>query len=57
MASTGRIRQIFRIAGLSDSFGLQARVLDAITADQHWQAAVAGEGDSIEEWCRKHRLL
>ena len=57
VASTHRIRQIFRITGLSDSFALQARVLDAITADRHWQAAVAGEGDSIENWCRKHRLL
>jgi anti-sigma B factor antagonist len=57
VASTHRIRQIFRITGLSDSFALQARVLDAITADRLWQAAVAGEGDSIENWCRKHRLL
>jgi anti-sigma B factor antagonist len=57
VASAGRILQIFRITGLSDAFALHSCVLDAITADQHWQATVAGEGDSIEEWCRKHRLL
>ena len=57
VASTDRILQTFRITGLSDSFALHSCVLDAITADQHWQAAVSGEGDSTEEWCRKHDLL
>ena len=57
VASTGRIRQTLRITGLSDSFALYSCVLDAITADQHWQAAVSGEGDSAGKWCRKHRLL
>ena len=57
VASTGRVLQILRITGLSDAFALHSCVLDAITADQHWQAAVADEGDSTEEWCRKHRLL
>ena len=57
VASTGRILQIFRLTGLSDVFALHSCVLDAINADQHWQEAVAGEGDSTEEWCRKHRLL
>ena len=57
VASTGRILQTLRITGLSDSFALHSCVLDAITADQHWQAAVSGEGDSTEEWCRKHDLL
>jgi len=57
VASTDRILQTFRITGLSDAFALHSCVLDAITADQHWQAAVSGEGDSTEEWCRKHDLL
>jgi anti-sigma B factor antagonist len=57
VASTGRILQTFRIVGLSDAFALHSCVPDAISADQHWQAAVSGEGDSIEEWCRKHGLL
>jgi anti-sigma B factor antagonist len=57
VASTGRILQIFRITGLSDALALHSRVPDAITADQHWQAAVSGEGDNTEEWCRKHGLL
>jgi anti-sigma B factor antagonist len=57
VASTGRILQTFRIAGLSDAFALHSCVPDAISADQHWQAAVSGEGDRIGEWCRKHGLL
>jgi anti-sigma B factor antagonist len=57
VASTDRILQVLRITGLSDAFAVHSCVLDAITADQRWQAAVAGEGDSTEEWCRKHRLL
>jgi anti-sigma B factor antagonist len=57
VASTGPILQTLRMAGLSDAFALHASVPDAITAGQRWQAAVSGEGDSTEEWCRKHRLL
>jgi anti-sigma B factor antagonist len=57
VASAHRILQTFRIAGLSDAFALHSRVPDAIAGGQHWQAAVSGEGDSAEEWCRKHGLL
>jgi anti-sigma B factor antagonist len=57
VASTGPILQTLRIAGLSDAFALHSSVPDAITAGQRWQAAVAGEGASAGEWCRKHRLL
>jgi anti-sigma B factor antagonist len=57
VASSDRIRQILRIAGLSDAFGLHSRVPDAITADRRWQSAVSGEGDNAGEWCRKHGLL
>jgi anti-sigma B factor antagonist len=57
VASADRISQTLRITGLSDTFALHSCVLDAITADQHWQAAVSGKGDSAGEWCRKHRLL
>ncbi len=56
-AGAGRILQTLRITGLSDAFAVHSCVLDAITADPHWQAAVSGEGDSAGEWCRKHRLL
>ncbi len=60
VASTDRILQIFRITGLSDAFALHSCVPDAITADQHWQAAVSGEGGNTGEWCRgpgkSHRL-
>ncbi len=57
VASTDRILQIFRITGLSDAFALHSCVPDAITADQHWQAAVSGEGGNTGEWCCKHGLL
>ena len=57
VASASRILQTLRITGLSDAFALYSCVLDAITADQHWQAAVSGEHGSAGEWCRKHRLL
>jgi anti-sigma B factor antagonist len=57
VASTDRILQIIRIAGLSDAFAVHSCVPDAITAGQHWHAAVSGEGDRAGEWCRKHGLL
>jgi anti-sigma B factor antagonist len=57
VASTDRVLQTLRIAGLSDAFAVYSCVLHAITADQHWQAAASGEGDSIAQWCRKRGLL
>jgi anti-sigma B factor antagonist len=57
VASTDRILQTLRIAGLSDAFAMYSCVLHAITADQHWQAAASGEGDSTAEWCRQRGLL
>jgi anti-sigma B factor antagonist len=57
VASTDRVLQTLRIAGLSDAFAVYSSVLHAITADQHWQAAASGEGDSTAEWCRKRGLL
>jgi anti-anti-sigma factor len=39
--------------------GLRARggsLTLVASTDRHWQAAVAGEDGSTEEWCRKHRL-
>ena len=57
VASTHRILQVFRISGLSEAFALHSCLPDAITADEHWQAAVSGEGGSTREWCRKHGLL
>jgi anti-sigma B factor antagonist len=57
VASTDRVLQNLRIAGLSDAFAVYSCVLHAITADQHWQAAASGEGDSTAEWCRKRGLL
>jgi anti-sigma B factor antagonist len=52
-----RILRIFRVTGLNRVFVVWPSVQDAVTADQDWQAAVTGAGDTVEEWCRRHRLL
>ena len=56
VTSGGRILQIFRLTGLTHVFALHSSVPDAITADQHWQVTVAGQGESTSEWCRKNGL-
>jgi anti-sigma B factor antagonist len=56
VTSGGRILQLFQITGLTRAFALHACVLDAISDNQHWQVALAGEGHSAEEWCWKHEL-
>jgi anti-sigma B factor antagonist len=56
VTSGGRVLQLLVITGLTNAFALHACVLDAISAHQHWQAALAAEGHSAEEWCRKHEL-
>jgi anti-sigma B factor antagonist len=57
VASGGQTLRIFQITGLTRAFALHPSVLDAMTTDEHWQAAVTGEGHDTEEWCRKHGLL
>jgi anti-sigma B factor antagonist len=52
----GRILKLFQITGLTHAFALHSCVLDAISADQHWQAAIGSEGRSAEEWCFQHEL-
>jgi anti-sigma B factor antagonist len=56
VTSGGRILQLFQITGLTRAFALHSCVLDAISADQDWQEAIASEGRSAEEWCFKHEL-
>jgi anti-sigma B factor antagonist len=56
VTSGGRILRIFQLTGLTHVFALHPSVPDAITADQHWQATIAGQGDSVSEWCRKNGL-
>jgi anti-sigma B factor antagonist len=56
VTSGGRILKLFQITGLTHAFALHPSVLDAISADQHWQVAIASEGRSAEEWCFKHEL-
>ena len=57
VTSGGRTLRIFQITGLTRAFALHSSVLDAMTTDEHWQAAVTGEGHDTEGWCRKHGLL
>ncbi len=56
VTSGGRVLRLLEITGLSRAFALHPSVLEAISADRHWQVALAGEGHTAEEWCRKHQL-
>lgn len=57
VTSAGRIPELFRLTGLFRVFALCQSVPEAITGNQHWDAALTSEGHSSEEWCRKHGLL
>ena len=57
VAGTGRIAQVLRITGLTGAFALHSCVLEAVTADLNWEAAVTAEGLSAGIWCRQHGLL
>lgn len=57
VAGTGPVLQVIRMTGLGNAFAVHSCVPEAIAADQHWQAAVIGEGVSTREWCLAHRLL
>ena len=57
VTSGGQILELFELTGLSRAFAVHPSVLAAIAADQHWDVALAGEGDSAEDWCRRHELL
>jgi anti-sigma B factor antagonist len=52
----GRVGQVLRITGLSGAFALHWCVLEAVTADRDWQAAVSAEGLGAGIWCRQHGL-
>ncbi len=56
VAEGEKIMDIFQLTGLTRVFAFHASVPDAITADEHWQAAIAGQGESTSEWCRKNEL-
>ena len=53
----GRVVRVLRITGLSDAFALHSCVLEAVTADRDWQAAVCADGLGAGIWCREHGLL
>jgi anti-sigma B factor antagonist len=57
VTGAGRIPQLFRLTGLVRVFTLHQSVLEAITGDRYWEAALTSESHSSEEWCRKHGLL
>lgn len=51
-----RILRIFRITGLVNVFALHPSAHEAVSADEHWRAAIAAEGRSTAAWCRAHGL-
>jgi anti-sigma B factor antagonist len=57
VAGTGRVLQVLRITGLCDAFALHSCVLEAVTADRNWHAAVSAGGCTAATWCREHGLL
>ena len=56
VTSGGRIKQVFQITGLTRAFALHSSVPDAITADEHWQETIAGQGSDASQWCRENGL-
>jgi anti-sigma B factor antagonist len=56
VASSARIREIFTITGLINAFALYPSIPQAIAASEDWITAIASEGGSAEDWCRKHGL-
>jgi anti-sigma B factor antagonist len=57
VAGGGRIAPVLRITGLTGAFALHSCVLEAVTADPAWRAAVSADGLSAGIWCRQHGLL
>jgi anti-sigma B factor antagonist len=57
VVAADKILMLFRLTGLVHVFALRSSFLEAIAGDQHWQAALAREGRSTEEWCREHELV
>jgi anti-sigma B factor antagonist len=52
-----RILGVLRRTRLDRVFMVGLSVQEAITGDQDWRDAVTGEGDTVEQWCRRHGLL
>jgi len=57
VVADGKITTVFRVTGLDRVFALHTSLPAAIDGDQHWQAALAGEGRGTADWCRDHQLL
>ena len=57
VTAADRVLTILRLTGLNRVFTLYPSVPEAIANDEHWQAVLAREGHSDEEWCREHDLL
>ena len=57
VTAADRVLTILRLTGLNRVFTLHPSVPEAHAGDQHWQAALARQGRSAEDWCREHELL
>ena len=56
VATASKILTVFRVTGLIRVFELHPSVGEAIEADPDWQAALASEGQTPEDWSREHGL-
>jgi anti-sigma B factor antagonist len=56
VATAGKILTVFRVTGLIRVFEFHPSAAEAISSDPDWQAAMAAEGQSAEEWCRAQEL-
>jgi|GEM_PF-199597 len=56
VASATKILTVFRVTGLIRVFEIHPSVSEAIGSEEHWQAALAQQGQSSTEWCGGHGL-
>jgi len=52
----GRIARLLGLTGLDRIFPLSQSIAQAMAGERCWEAALASEGHSGEDWCRKHEL-
>ena len=54
VCDTDRILKLLRVTALDRVFVIRPTTREAITADQHWRAAIPASGSTVKEWCRRH---
>jgi anti-sigma B factor antagonist len=56
VATASKILTVFRVTGLNRVFAFHPSVSEAIGGDPYWQTALAAEGMSAAEWCKRHEF-